>query len=136
MFIIQEIEAALQVFLDHSTVCDHHLRVQLVSELTEARSSCLVGYTDVFSAVLKLYVENRVHAIMHRGIVAYGECTVQHALMPALTVVYLIVTCITLDVNLLVPSTNPIAAYLSKEKAESIALQSERCVCVCVCVHE
>lgn len=73
----QDVEAALHVFLDHATLSDHHIRIQLLKELAEDKDICiphLAELTKTISTLLKVYVEYRMQFTMLRGTVRCGKC--------------------------------------------------------------
>ena len=85
----QELRAALQMFTDHVTVCDHHVRASLLAELAavcgaggHGGAGAVVGMSGevrVSAARLAVYSEHLPQHILQQGTVQYSKlCNVLH----------------------------------------------------------
>ena len=143
----QELRAALQVFTDHATVCDHQVRASLLAELAavcgasgHGGAGAVVGMSGevrISAARLAVYSEHLPQHILQQGTVQYSElCDVLHYpfnILWRFTFFYLMIKifffCPCPDLSSLVTSTNPITAYLPSGRSDSSSLQSRRYAC-------
>lgn len=83
----QKLRAALQVFTDHATLGDYHVRASLLAELAtlcgnDTLSSNIAGEVMASSSSLDMYSQHHSQLTVQRGNVVFGrplyQCDIQH----------------------------------------------------------